>query len=370
MKRRFLAALGLILISSKCEAQGLTTYDIAESDFNQKVIADSTEQPVVVMFRSDRCSSCTMMTIQTPQAAFSAFAGKLKFYTINIDTERAIAQKYRVTDVPRIDLFKNGEPAASHVGALEKNPLFQFFATYAAPEAKQAYQKPAALELKRLPGADAKMIGSWEIQRSADGVAYGLQAIKYVRSFNETQVGPWRVSGSAGLSLRYDAEKQYVIWDVDYSQDITRPSKGAEDGDSTLQATGAKIVIGHPGSFVSMKLDGELVATLPDPLTLRAQADAKAVKAGERTVSKPSGRFYFVVANQYLGSSRYGNLTPAQFEKLFIEASTVQFTIIVDGQSVVLSEIALEETGRAIAYLKGEREYDRRKRYNATTVPK
>jgi hypothetical protein len=35
--------------------------------------------------------------------------------------------------------------------------------------------------------------------------------------------GPWTVTGSAALSMRYNPEKQEAIWDVVYSQEMTRP---------------------------------------------------------------------------------------------------------------------------------------------------
>lgn len=365
MRRSFLVAFIYVLGLPGALAQGLAMYDIAGGDFEQKVIAESANQPIVVMFRSNACAPCNMMTIEAPQMAFAAFAGKVKFYTVNIDTERALADKYRVTDLPGILVFKNGASVASSVGVVEKSPLFQFFAAQASPEAKQAYQTPPrAFEAKRPPGAELKTIGGWEIDRDKDGVAFALRAFKYLSRLDTTEVGPWTVTGSAALSLRYDAKKEETIWDVGYEQEITRTARRNEE--SVLQASGAKVVVEHPGSHVIMQLDGEQVATLPDPLMLQArERDTNAAQplSGQRR------RFQFVVANPYLRSMRFGDMTPARFEKLFVDGKVVQFSIAVDHQKVILCEIALEDTQKALAYLAAERAYVWRKQ-NAGGSPR
>ncbi|MFZ5780452.1 MAG: thioredoxin family protein [Pseudomonadota bacterium] len=370
MKRAFLIALFCLLGLSAAFAQGLAMYDVAGSDFEQKVIAESATQPVVVLFRSDSCSPCNRMVVEAPQMAFAAFAGRVKFYTVDVGAEGALAGKYQATDPPRIVVFRNGEPVASIAGAQERTPLFQFFAAQAGPEAKQAYQKPpAAFEGKRPPGAELKTIGSWQIERSGDGIAYGLRADKYLRRLDDATAGRWTVSGSAALSLRYDVGKRETICDVGYSQEITRPASAGDKG-FDLQKQGAKVVVEHPGGPVFMKLDGEQVAKLPDPLTLQAAETAKTIDARRTLQIAPlqgRARFHSVVANHYL--TGIGGMTPKRFEELLVKARSASFSIVVDGHSVVLSEIALEDTQKALAYLKAERAYAAQ-RQNAIGLPR
>ncbi|WP_421996263.1 thioredoxin family protein [Reyranella sp.] len=345
-------------------------YDVAGSDFDRKVIAESANQPVVVMFRSDSCPPCNKMVVEAPQMAFAAFAGKVKFYTVDVGVERALAAKYQATDPPRVVVFRNGEPVASIAGAQDRMPLFQFFAAQAGPGARQAYQKPpAAFEVKRPPGAELKMIGSWTIERSGDGIAHGLRADRYLRRVDEATAGRWTVSGSAALSLGYDVGKRETICYVGYSQEITRPASAGDKG-FDLQKQGAKVVVEHPGGPVFMKLDGEQVAKLPDPLTLQAAETAKAVDTGRTLQIAPlqgRSRFHSVVANQYLAG--IGGMTPKRFEELLVKARSASFSIVVDGHSVVLSEIALEDTQKALAYLKAERAYAAQ-RQNAIGLPR
>jgi thioredoxin 1 len=379
MRRSLLVALFYISGLPGALAQGIATYDVAGGDFEQKVIADSAKQPVVVMFRDNSCAPapCNSMTIEAPQMAFAAFAGKVKFYTVDSDVERALAAKYQVTAAPRIIVFKNGAAAASRDGEASANALFAFFTAKASPEARQADQKPPeALEAKRPPGAGLKTIGGWEIDRDGNGVAYALRAFKYLRKLDETKAGPWTVTGSAALSLRYDPQKEETIWDVAYSQDITRIAR--PDEDRFLQANRDKVIKEHPGSIVRMMWDGEQVAALPDPLMLEALETAKRVDA--RQYVDPNGArgyldkdgarrrwsFHSVVANKYLERFGYGTMRPAEFERLFINAKAVQFKIAVDKETVILSEIALEDTEKALAYLKGEVTYAWRKQHPLT----
>ncbi|MGE0231708.1 MAG: thioredoxin domain-containing protein, partial [Flavobacteriaceae bacterium] len=301
--------------------------------------------------------------------ALAAFAGKVKFSPVNIDVERMLAQTYQVTEVPRIVVFTDGVATASRVGDAESNALLQFFAAQASPETRQAYQKPPQeFEAKRPAGASLKTIGGWEIDRDGDGIAYALRASRYLRRLEETKVGPWTVTGSAALSLRYDPKKQETIWDVAYAQEITRPAN--DNKPSAPQSAGTELVE-HPGSHVIMKLDGEQVATLPDPLMLQAAETAEAVDKGARLgfVEVSRRRFHSVVANEYLQSIRFGDMTPAQFEKLFVDGKAVQFSITVDHQTVVLCEIGIEETQKALAYLKAERTYAWRKQ-NPVSPPR
>ena len=141
-----------------------------------------------------------------------------------------------------------------------------------------------------------------------------------------------------------------------------------------MQANRRKVIKEHPGSIVRMMWDGEQVAALPDPLMLEGLETAKRVDA--RKYVDPTGArgyldkdgarrrwsFHSVVANKYLERLGYGTMKPAEFEKLFINAKAVQFKIAVDKETVILSEIALEDTKKALAYLKAERTYDLRKR--------
>jgi len=351
-------ALCFLMLSRPASPQAMSPYDIAGSDFEQKVIAASAARPVVVMFRSGSCEPCAAMVMQTPMMAFAAFGGNVEFFTVDIDAEPALAQRFGVTEPPRIVVFKAGEAVATRDGPADQNPLFQFFAGLASEGAKEAYQAtPEEMKPKRPEGAELETIGSWKVDRESDGTAYGLSADRYVRQNARVQVGPWNVEGDASLSLRYSAEDDVTVWDVLYHQDITRDATDDEDHQTYGIET---IKVEMPGKRVSMQLDGDMVANLPDPLELQADQVSDAIDNGQVVGGYLHGverqRYHLVVANRYL--VEFGReATPASFEKRFVAGKTMTFSIDVEGQQVVLAEIELEDTQKALQYLKEERIY-------------
>ncbi|VEA61279.1 Thioredoxin-1 [Serratia plymuthica] len=54
------------------------------------------------------------------------FEGKLTITKLNIDQNPATAPKYGIRGIPTLLLFKNGEVAATKVGALSKGQLKDF----------------------------------------------------------------------------------------------------------------------------------------------------------------------------------------------------------------------------------------------------
>ena len=49
--------------------------------------------------------------------------GQLKLVKVNIDEEQGLAQRYGVSSIPTIILFKDGQPAAAAIGAQPKTAL-------------------------------------------------------------------------------------------------------------------------------------------------------------------------------------------------------------------------------------------------------
>jgi thioredoxin 1 len=56
----------------------------------------------------------------------SAYQGKLQVAKVNVDENRSIPAQYGIRGIPTLMLFKNGELAATKVGALSKAQLTAF----------------------------------------------------------------------------------------------------------------------------------------------------------------------------------------------------------------------------------------------------
>ena len=94
--------------------------NVTDSSFQADVL-DSSE-PVVVDFWAEWCGPCKMIAPSLEQIA-TEMDGKVKIAKLNIDENQNIAMKYGVRSIPTLILFKNGEPAATQVGAAPKGKL-------------------------------------------------------------------------------------------------------------------------------------------------------------------------------------------------------------------------------------------------------
>ena len=93
---------------------------VTESTFDQEVI--SSEKPVIVDFWAEWCGPCHAVSPVLDRIAAER-AGELKLVKVNIDEEQSLAQRYGISSIPTIMLFKGGEPAAAAVGAQPKQAL-------------------------------------------------------------------------------------------------------------------------------------------------------------------------------------------------------------------------------------------------------
>lgn len=85
------------------------------ANFEEEVL--KSDLPVLVDFYADWCSPCKMMAPVVAKAA-EQFEGRLKVGKCNIDENMPLAQKYRVMNIPTFKIFKNGEQAATFMGAM------------------------------------------------------------------------------------------------------------------------------------------------------------------------------------------------------------------------------------------------------------
>lgn len=96
---------------------------LTDSSFDADVL--KAEGPVLVDFWAEWCGPCKMIAPILDEIA-EEFAGKLTISKLNIDQNPATAPKYGIRGIPTLLLFKNGEVAATKVGALSKGQLKEF----------------------------------------------------------------------------------------------------------------------------------------------------------------------------------------------------------------------------------------------------
>ena len=81
--------------------------------------------PVLVDYWAEWCGPCKMIAPVLDDIA-GTYEGKLTIAKLNIDDNQETPAKHGVRGIPTLMLFKDGEVAATKVGALSKSQLQAF----------------------------------------------------------------------------------------------------------------------------------------------------------------------------------------------------------------------------------------------------
>ncbi|HEY2110851.1 MAG TPA: thioredoxin TrxA [Dongiaceae bacterium] len=100
-----------------------STNKITDQSFDTDVLKAST--PVLVDFWAEWCGPCKLIAPALEEMAGS-LAGRLTVAKMNIDENQQTPKKYGVRGIPTLMLFKDGQVAATKIGALPKNKLLEW----------------------------------------------------------------------------------------------------------------------------------------------------------------------------------------------------------------------------------------------------
>mgnify|MGYP000303671584 CR=1 FL=1 len=96
---------------------------ISDDSFDTDVLNSST--PVLVDFWAEWCGPCKMIAPVLEELA-GEYEGRVQIAKLDVDQNRASAEKYGVRGIPTLMLFEGGEAKATKVGALNKSQLAAF----------------------------------------------------------------------------------------------------------------------------------------------------------------------------------------------------------------------------------------------------
>ncbi len=98
---------------------------ITDDSFSSDVLEADT--PVLVDYWAEWCGPCKMIAPILDEVA-TGYGDKLQVAKMNVDENREVPAKFGIRGIPTLMLFKNGQLAATKVGALSKAQLAAFIA--------------------------------------------------------------------------------------------------------------------------------------------------------------------------------------------------------------------------------------------------
>lgn len=101
----------------------MSTIKVTDASFEQDVL--KAPGPVLVDFWAEWCGPCKMIAPALDDLA-GQYEGKVTVAKLNIDENPTTPTRYGVRGIPTLMLFKDGNVAATKIGALPKSGLFSW----------------------------------------------------------------------------------------------------------------------------------------------------------------------------------------------------------------------------------------------------
>ena len=94
--------------------------EFTDQNFDEQVL--KSDKPVLVDFWATWCTPCRAIS-PTVEAVAQQYEGRAKVGKVNVDENMNVTSKYRITGIPALLLFKNGQVAEQLVGVQSKDAL-------------------------------------------------------------------------------------------------------------------------------------------------------------------------------------------------------------------------------------------------------
>jgi thioredoxin 1 len=99
-------------------AENVTT--LTDQNWDNDVM--KSKELVLVDFWATWCAPCKQL-LPTVEAVAQQFAGRLRVGKMNVEENGSVPEKYNVSNLPTLLLFKNGQVAEQRMGLISKDAL-------------------------------------------------------------------------------------------------------------------------------------------------------------------------------------------------------------------------------------------------------
>lgn len=99
---------------------------VSDASFEADVV--NSTKPVLVDYWAEWCGPCKAIAPVLDEMA-KQFDGQLQVAKMNVDENRDVPAKFGIRGIPTLMIFKNGQLAATRVGAMNKAQLTDFIKT-------------------------------------------------------------------------------------------------------------------------------------------------------------------------------------------------------------------------------------------------
>ena len=96
---------------------------VSDASFDADVLKSTV--PVLVDYWAEWCGPCKMIAPILDDVS-ATYEGRLQISKMNVDENREVPAKFGIRGIPTLMIFKDGQLAATKVGALSKAQLVAF----------------------------------------------------------------------------------------------------------------------------------------------------------------------------------------------------------------------------------------------------
>jgi putative thioredoxin len=118
--------------------------EVTANNYQQEVVEQSSQMPVLVDFWADWCAPCKMQLPVLLKLA-EAYPEQLRIAKVNTDQERALAEQHGIRSLPTLRLYRYGEVVEEMLGAQPEANLRTLIEAYIERDSDRVLQQ--ALEL-------------------------------------------------------------------------------------------------------------------------------------------------------------------------------------------------------------------------------